>query len=213
MINFDDYVHENKTEHNLNWSYTPDHPYRILIIGGSESEKTNALLKLINNQPDIDNIYLYAKDLYEAKYQFLISERESTGLKHLNDPKVFVEYSNNMYDLYKNINEHNPDRENKILIVFDDMIIDMINSKKLDSIVTELFIRGRKLKFLLFLSHNYILRFQKMLDWILLTFLSRKFQIKESWTIFVLVNDTTLASDNLLRFRKLFLKHNKNHAN
>ena len=119
---------------------------------------------MINNQPDIDNIYLYAKDLYEAKYQFLISERESTGLKHLNDPKVFVEYSNNMYDLYKNINEHNPDRENKILIVFDDMIIDMINSKKLDSIVTELFIRGRKLKFLLFLSHNYILRFQKMLD-------------------------------------------------
>ena len=156
MINFDDYVHENKTEHNLNWSYTPDHPYRILIIGGSESEKTNALLKLINNQPDIDNIYLYAKDLYETKYQFLISERESTGLKHLNDPKVFVEYSNNMYDLYKNINEHNPDRENKILIVFDDMIIDMINSKKLDSIVTELFIRGRKLNIsLVFITQLY----------------------------------------------------------
>ena len=158
MINFDDYfhVHENKTELNLNWSYTPDHPYRILIIGGSESEKTNVLLKLINNQPDIDNIYLYAKDLYEAKYQFLISERESTGLKHLNDPKVFVEYSNNMYDLYKNINEHNPDRENKILIVFDDMIIDMINSKKLDSIVTELFIRGRKLNIsLVFITQLY----------------------------------------------------------
>ena len=119
---------------------------------------------MINNQPDIDNIYLYAKDLYEAKYQFLTNKRESTGLKHLNDPKVFIEYSNNMYDLYKNINECNPDRENKILIFFDDMIADMINSKKLDSVVTELFIRGRKLNISLVLSHNYILRFQKMLD-------------------------------------------------
>ena len=158
MINFDDYfhVHENKTEHNLNWSYTPDHPYRILIIRGSESEKTNVLLKLINNQPDIDNIYLYVKDLYEAKYQFLINERESNGIKHLKDPKVFTEYSNNMHNLYKNINAYNPDRENKILIVFDDMIADMINSKKLDSIVTELFIRGRKLNIsLVFITKLY----------------------------------------------------------
>ena len=128
MINFDDYfhVHENKTEHNLNWSYTPDHPYRILIIGGSESEKTNVLLKLINNQPDIDNIYLYAKDLYEAKYQFLINKRESNGLKHLNDPKVFTEYSNNMHNLYKNINAYNPDRENKILILMIWLLIWLI---------------------------------------------------------------------------------------
>ena len=158
MINFDDYfhVHENKTEHNLNWSYTPDHPYRILIIGGSESEKTNVLLKLINNQPDIDNIYLYVKDLYEAKYQFLINKRESNGIKHLKDPKVFTEYSNNMHNLYKNINAYNPDRENKILIVFDDMIADMTNSKKLDSIVTELFIRGRKLNIsLVFITKLY----------------------------------------------------------
>ena len=128
MINFDDYfhVHENKTEHNLNWSYTPDHPYRILIIGGSESEKTNVLLKLINNQPDIDNIYLYAKDLYEAKYQFLINKRESNGLKHLNDSKVFTEYSNNMHNLYKNINAYNPDRENKILILMIWLLIWLI---------------------------------------------------------------------------------------
>ena len=54
MINFDDYVNENKNEHNKNWPYIPDHPYRILIIGGSGSGKTNALLNLINNQPDID---------------------------------------------------------------------------------------------------------------------------------------------------------------
>ena len=67
--------------------YIPDHPYRILIIGGSESGKTNALLKLMNNQPDIGKIYLYAKDPYEAKYQYLINKRESAGLKHFNDSK------------------------------------------------------------------------------------------------------------------------------
>ena len=99
MINFDDYSSENKTEHHLKWFYIPDHPYRILIIGGSGSGKTNALLNLINNQPDIDKIYLYAKDPYEAKYQFLINKRESTGLKHFNDPKAFIEYSNDMQDV------------------------------------------------------------------------------------------------------------------
>ena len=67
MINFDYYVNENKTEYNLMWPYIPDHPYRILIIGGFGSGKTNALLNLINNQPDNDEIYLYAKDPYEAK--------------------------------------------------------------------------------------------------------------------------------------------------
>ena len=82
MINFSD----------LKWPYIPDHPYRILIIRGSGSEKMNALSNLINNQPDIDGIYLQAKDPYEAKYQFLINKRESTGLKHLNDPKAFIEY-------------------------------------------------------------------------------------------------------------------------
>ena len=73
MINFDDYVNENKTGHNKNCPYIPDHPYRILIIGGSGSGKTNVLLNLIENQPDIDKIYLYAKDPYEAKYQYLIN--------------------------------------------------------------------------------------------------------------------------------------------
>ena len=96
MINFDDYPNENKTEHNLNWPYIPDYPFRILIIGGSGSGKTNALLNLINKQPDIDKIYLYAKGPYEAKYQFLINKRESSGLKHLNDGKAFFEYSNDM---------------------------------------------------------------------------------------------------------------------
>ena len=144
MINFDDYTNENKLKHNPDWPYIPDHPYRILIIGGSGSGKTNTLLDLINNQPDIDKIYLYAKDLYETKYQFLINKRESTGLKHFNDPKAFIEYSNDMQDVYKNINQYNPNKENKILTVLEDMIADMINNKKLNSIVTELFIRSRK---------------------------------------------------------------------
>ena len=156
MINFDDYANENKTKHNLKWPYIQDHPYRILIIGGSGSGKTNALLSLINNQPDIDKIYLYAKDPYESKYQFLINKRESTGLKHFNNPKAFIEYSNDMQDVYKNIDEYNPDKENKILIVFDDMIADMIHNKKLNSIVTELFIRDRKLNIsLVFITHSY----------------------------------------------------------
>ena len=122
MINFDDYTDENKIKHNLNWPYIPGHPYRVLIIGGSESGKTNALFNLINDQPDIDKIYLYPKDPYETKYQFLINKREIIGLKHFNDPKAFIEYSNDMQDVHKNIDEQNPDKENKILIVFDDMI-------------------------------------------------------------------------------------------
>ena len=105
MINFDDYANENKTEHNLKWRYIPDHSYRILIIGGSGSGKTNALLNLINNEPDIDKIYLYAKDQYEAKYQFLINKKESTGLKHFNDPKALLECSNDIQDVYKNIDQ------------------------------------------------------------------------------------------------------------
>ena len=147
---------ENKAEHNRNWPHIPDHPYRILIIGGSGSGKTNTLLNLINNQPDIDKIYLYAKDPYEDKHQFLINIRESIGLKHFNDPKAFIEYSNDMHDVYKNIDDYNPDKENKILIVFDDMIADMIHNKKLDSVVTELFIRGRKLNIsLVFITQSY----------------------------------------------------------
>ena len=129
MINVDDYVNENKTEHNKNLPYTPDHPYRILIIGGSGSGKTNALLNLIENQPDIDKIYLYAKDPYDAKYQYLINIREKVGLKRLKDPKAFTEYLNDMFDVYKNINEYNIDKKRKILIAFDYIIADIIKIK------------------------------------------------------------------------------------
>ena len=226
MINFDNYTNENKTKHNPNWPYIPDHPYRILIIGGSGSGKTNTLLNLINNQPDIDKIYLYAKDLYEPKYQFLINKRESTGLKYFNDPKAFIEYSNDMHDVYKNIDNYNPDKENKILIVFDDMIADMINNKKLNSIVTELFIRGRKLNIsLVFITQSYfkvpkdvrlntthffIMKIpnKRELQQIALNH-SSDIDYKDFVNIYkkctdepysFSVNDTTLSSDNPLRF-------------
>ena len=94
MKNFDDIANENKNLHNKNWPCIPDHPYRISIIGGSGSEKTNTLLKLIENLPDIDKIYLYAKYLYECKYQYLINKREGVGINHFNDHKPFIEYSN-----------------------------------------------------------------------------------------------------------------------
>ena len=99
---------------------------------------------MIHSQPDIDKIYLYVKDPYEDKYQYLINKRESVGINHLNDSKAFIEYFNDMHKVYKNIDNYNPDKENKVLIVFDDMIADMIINKKLNSIVIELFIRGRK---------------------------------------------------------------------
>ena len=99
MINFDNYVNENKTKHNKNWPYIPDHPYRVLIIGGSGSVKTNLLLDLIENLPDIDKIYLYAKDPDEAKYQYLINKREYVAMDHFKDPKAFIEYSNGMQNV------------------------------------------------------------------------------------------------------------------
>ena len=151
MINFDDYVNENKNKHNENWPYIPDHPYRILRIEGSGSGK-KILLNLRKNQPDIDKIYLYAKDPYETKYQYLINKRKNVGK------------NDNMRDVYKNIDDYNSDKENKILIVFDDMIADMIHNKKLNSIVTELFIRGRKLNIsLVFVTQSYF-KVPKTLD-------------------------------------------------
>ena len=125
MINFDEYTNENKTGHNPKWPYIPDHKYRLLIVGGLGSGKTNALLNLIDNQPGIDEIYLYAKDPYEAKYQYLINKCEKVGLDHFNDPKAFKNYSNDMQDVYKNIENYSPGKKREILIVFDDMIGDM----------------------------------------------------------------------------------------
>ena len=118
MINFDDYTNENKIEHNSKWLYIPDHPYRILIVGGSGSEETNSLLNLINNQPDVDKIYLYSKYPYEAKYQHLLNRREKVGVDRFNDPKAFMEYSNDMQGVYKNIEDYNPNKKKESINSF-----------------------------------------------------------------------------------------------
>ena len=101
MTNFDDYTNENKI-HNSKWPYIPDHPYIILIIGGFGSEKTNALLNLVKNQPAIDKTYLYAKDPYEAKYQYLIKKREKVGLYHFNGSKAICKMFTKILKILKN---------------------------------------------------------------------------------------------------------------
>ena len=103
LINLDSITNENNKKHNEKWPYIPDHLYRILIIGGSESGKTNTLLNVINEQNDIDKIYLHARDLNEPKYKILIKKRKDAGIKHLNDPNAFIDCSNTMDDVYENI--------------------------------------------------------------------------------------------------------------
>ena len=112
----------------------------ILIIGCSGSVKTNVLLNLINKQNDIDKIYLYAKDLSEPKYKFLMKNRENAGIKHLNDLNPFIECSNTMDDIYENINDYDPSRRRKILIVFDSMIAEVMTNKEFKAIIKELLI-------------------------------------------------------------------------
>ena len=92
MINFDNVINKKKIEHNSKWPHISGYPYRILVTGGSELGKTNTLLNLINYQSDIDKIYLYAKDSYEANYQFLMKKLKDVRTKHLNDSKAFIEY-------------------------------------------------------------------------------------------------------------------------
>ena len=156
MINLDSVTNENNKKRNETWPYIPDHPYRILITGGSESEKTNTLLNSINEQNDIDKIYLYARDLNEPKYKVLIKKRKDAGIKHLNDSNAFIECSNTMDDVYENIHDYNSNRKRKILIAFDDMIADIMTNKRFQSITKELFIRCRKLNIsLVFIIQSY----------------------------------------------------------
>ena len=111
------------------------------------------MLYLISQQDDIDKIFLYAKDLSEPKYEFLIKKREDAAIKHLNDLDVFIECFNTMNDVYENIDDYNPSIKRKILIVFDDMIVDIMTNKKFQAIIKGLFIRSRKLNIsLLFIT-------------------------------------------------------------
>ena len=111
MINLDSITNENNKKHNEKWPYIPDHPYIILIIGGSGSGKTNTLLNLIKEQDKrdfFDKICLYARDLNKPKHEYLIKKREKVGISYLNDPNAFIECSNTMDDVYDNINDYNP---------------------------------------------------------------------------------------------------------
>ena len=189
-------------------------------------------MNLINNQPDIDKIYLYVKDPYEAKYHYLINKREKVGLYHFDDFKAFIEYSNDMKDAYKDIEDYNPGKNRKVLIIFDDMIADMIKNKKLDSIVNELFTRGRKINIsIVFISQSYfkvprvvilntthffIMKIpNKRQVQQIASNQSSDIDFKDFMKIFrkytaepysFLVNDTTLPSNDPLRFRKNLLR-------
>ena len=138
MFNLDIIVNKNNKNSDKDW------PFSMLIIGPSGSGKTNALLHLIqklNNTNPVDKIYLYAKDLSESKYEFLINNRRNAGIKNYADPNAFIEYSNTMDDVFSNIDDYNPERKRRILIVFDDIIADIMTNKKFQSIIRELFIR------------------------------------------------------------------------
>ena len=127
-----------------------------MIIDGSGLRKTNTLLNLINEQHDIDKIYLYARDLNEPKYKILIKKRKDAGIKHLNDPNAFIDCPNTMNHVYENIHDYNTSRKRKILIVFDDMIAGFMTNKKFQAISKELFIRCRKLNIsLVFITQSY----------------------------------------------------------
>ena len=183
---------------------------------------------------------MYAKDPCEAKYQYLINKREGISIDHFNDPKAFIEYSNNMRDVYKNIDEYNLDKDNKNLIVFDDMIADMINNKNFNSTVTKLFIRGIKLNIsLVFITQSYFKvpkNVRLNTAHFSITKIPNKRELRDiainhssdiktedfinicrectvaPYSFFI--NDTTLASNNPLRFTKnIFKIYNKNQDN
>ena len=136
--------------HNPKWPYILDHIYRILIIGGSGSGKTNLLLNLVKHlQIDIGKIYLYVKDPFESKYQLRINGRENVGIKQIKNPVSFIDYFQTIDDIYQNLESYNPRKNRKVLLVFDDMTVDMETNKQMVPKVTELFLRGKKLNIFL----------------------------------------------------------------
>ena len=152
MLNLDSIVSNKNTSssEDSNWSF------RMLIIGPSGSGKTNILLHLINNLLPIDKIYLYAKDIYEPKYEYLINKRKQAGIKNLNDPHAFIEYSDDMNDVLDDINDYNKNRDKKVLIVFGDMIADIEYNKNFKRIIKELFYRARKINVsIVFITQSY----------------------------------------------------------
>ena len=152
MLNLDNIVsNKNKSSsEDNNW------PFRMLIVGPSGSGKTNTLLHLINNLHPIDKIYLYAKDIHEPKYEYLINKREQAGIKNLNDPHAFIEYSDDMNDVLDDINNYNKKRDKKVPIVFDNMIADIEYNKNFKRTIKELFCRARKINVsIVFIAQSY----------------------------------------------------------
>ena len=143
MTNYDESVEINL---NPNWPYIPDHPYRILIIGGSGWGKTNVLWNWIKHQrPDIDKIYSYVKDPVRSKYQLLVNEKEKVGIENLKNLKAFIAYSQTVDHVHEDLDDYNTTKKRRVVIRFNDMIADMEPNKKLSLIVTELILRWRKL--------------------------------------------------------------------
>ena len=159
MLNLDNIVsnkNENKDTTGSSSSERNNWPFRMLIIGPSGFGKTNTLLHLINNFHPIDKIYLYAKDLHEPKYEYLINKREQAGIKNLNNPHAFIKYSDDMDDVLDDINNYNKNRDKKVLIVFDDMIADIEYKKNFKRIIKELFYRARKINVsIVFITQSY----------------------------------------------------------
>ena len=150
MLNLDNIVGNKKIKEDNDWLF------RMLIIGPSGSGKTNTLLHLINNLHPIDKIYLYAKYIDEKRYEFLINKREQAGIKNLNDPHAFIEYSNDMDDVLDDINNYIENRDKKVLIVFDDMIADIEYNKNFKRIIKELFYRACKINVsIVFITQSY----------------------------------------------------------
>ena len=227
MFNLDAITNKNNKDDEKKW------PYRMLIIGPSGLGKTNTLLNLIQKQDNdsvFDKIDLYAKDLSEPKYQFLIKKRENAEIKNLNDPNTFIECSYTMDGVYSNFDDYNPKRKKKDLIVFDDMVADIMTNKRFQAIIKELFIRCRKLNIsLVFITQSYF-SVPKEVRLNSTNYLIRKIHNKielqqiainhsadidyrdflkiyrncTSETYSFLTIGTTLTADNLMRFRKNF---------
>ena len=227
MLNLDNILSNKNENKHKNW------PFRVLIIGPSGSGKTNTLLHLIQNlnkTTPVDKIYLYAKDLSEPKYELLINNRKNAGIKRFNDPSAFIEYSNDMDDVFTNIDDYNKKRKRKVLIVFDDMIADIMSSKKFKAIIKELFIRSRKLNIsIVFITQSYFRTPKdarlKSTHYVIMKIQSRKeleniaqensgdIDFKDFLKIYkdytskpysCMIIDTTVPSGNPMRFRKNF---------
>ena len=215
MINFD-LVNNNIKNNNTNNIYSYTHPFRILIISPSGSGKTNLLRDIINEREDIDKIYLFARDLNEHKYELLINTRKKVGINHCNDENEFIESFDSMDYVFFNIDDFNIGRKRKVVIIFDDMIPDIVTNKNYQQVIKELFMRSRKINiYLIILSFFSIPKNNTYeLNNIASSFccdIERRDFLKlyrkhtdEQYSFFTI--DTTLNSNNDLKCRKTIIK-------